>query len=92
MVAALTTTVDCRFADVQCADPEPFVGSPPAEFGLACELPCGASGGGAAAVATGVSGVAASRTSSDATGSAEGADAAGCSVGAAVAAAEGTPV
>ena len=51
-----------------------------AEFG-AGDSPCGASGVGAAAVATGVSGLAAGCAITDATGSAEGADAAGCSVG-----------
>ena len=79
--AALTTTVDCRVADVELADPERFIGSLPAEFCVACELRCGASGRGAAAVATGISGVAASRTTSDATDSAEGAGAASSSLG-----------
>ena len=51
-----------------------------AEFG-AGDSPCGASGVGAAAVATGASGLAAGCAITDATGSAEGADAAGCSVG-----------
>ena len=78
MAAALTTTVDCGFADM-------FVGSRPAEsrpaeFGAVCDSWRGASGGGAAAVAAGVSGVAASRASGDGTGSAEGASAAGCAV------------
>ncbi len=81
MAAAWTTTVDCGFADVELADPERFVGSLPAEFGAVCDSPCGASVVGAAAVATGVSGVAASRATGDGTGSAEGAGAAGCSVG-----------
>ena len=81
MAAAWTTTVDCGFADVELADPERFVGSLPAEFGAVCDSPCGASVLGAAAVATGVSGVAASRATGDGTGSAEGAGAAGCSVG-----------
>ena len=61
-----------------------------AEFGAVGDSPCGASGVGAAAVATGVSGLAAGCAITDATGSAEGADAAGCSVGAAVAAAAGS--
>ena len=52
-----------------------------AEFGAVGDSPCGASGVGAAAVATGVSGLAAGCAITDATGSAEGADAAGCSVG-----------
>ena len=81
VAAALTTTVDCWFADVELADPERFVGALPAEFGAVCDSPCGASGVGAAAVAAGVSGVAASRATGDGSGSAEGAAAAGCSVG-----------
>ena len=52
-----------------------------AEFGAVGNSPCGASGLGAAAVATGVSDLAAGCANTDATGSAEGADAAGCSVG-----------
>lgn len=53
----------------------------PAEFGAVGHSPCRASGVRAAAVATAVTGVAASRATSDGTGSAEGAGAAGCSVG-----------
>ena len=95
--AALMTTVDCGFTDVELADPDRFVGSLPAEFGAVCGLPCGASGVGAAAVAAGVTGVAAFRATGDGIGSTEGAAAAVCSVGdaaagAAVATAEGTPV
>ncbi len=81
MAAALTTTVDCGFADVELADPERFVGSLPAEFGAVCDSWRGASVLGAAAVAAGVTGVAASRATSDGSGSAEGAGAAGCLVG-----------
>ena len=47
-----------------------------AEFGAVGNSPCGASGLGAAAVATGVSDLAAGCANTDATGSAEGADAA----------------
>ena len=53
----------------------------PAEFGAVGHSPCRASGVRAAAVVTGVTGVAASRATSDGTGSAEGAGAAGCSMG-----------
>ena len=81
MAAVWTTTVDCGFADVEGADPERFVGSLPAGFGAVCDSPCGASVLGAAAVATGVSGVAASRAPGDGTGSAEDAGAARTSVG-----------
>jgi len=81
VAAAWTTTVDCGFADVEGADPERLVGSLPAKFGAVRDSLCRASGGGAAAVATGVSGVAASRASGDDTGSAEDAGAAGCSLG-----------
>ena len=100
-MAAWTTTVDCGFADVELVDTEWFIGSLPAEFGAVRDSPCRASGGGAAAVATGVSGVAASCATSDGTGSAEDAGTAGCSVGdaaaggsagAANATPEGTPV
>jgi hypothetical protein len=95
---ALSITVDCWFAEVELADPVPFVTALPAEFGAVCDSP------------RGVSGVAASCATSDVTDSAEGAGAAGCSVGdaavgcwvgnvaaggsagAAVAMAEGTPV
>jgi hypothetical protein len=98
VAAALTTTVDCWFADVELADPERSVRALPAEFGAVCESPCGASG------------VAPSRSTSDNTGSAEGAGAVGssagdaaaggsagdaavgCSSGDAVATAEGTPI
>ena len=65
LAAASTTTVDCRFADVELADPKRFVGSLSAEFAAVCDSPCGASVLGAAAVATGVSGVAASRATGD---------------------------
>ena len=81
MAAVWTTTVDCRFADVEGADPERLVGSLTAKFGAVCDSWCGASGVGTAAVPTGVSGVAASRAPSDGTGSAEGAGAARTSVG-----------
>jgi hypothetical protein len=43
VAAASTTTVDCRFADVELADPDRFVGSLPAEFGAACDSWRGAS-------------------------------------------------
>ena len=85
VAAAWTTTVDCRVADVELADRERFIGSLPAEFGAACDSWRGASVLGAAAVATGVSGVAASRASCDGSGSAEGASAADCSLGVAAA-------
>ena len=65
LAAASTTTVDCRFADVELVDPERFIGTLPAKFGALCDSPCGASVLGAAAVATGVSGVAASRATGD---------------------------
>ena len=65
MAAASTTTVDCRFADVELVDPERFIGTLPAKFGALCDSPCGASALGVAAVATGVSGVAASRATGD---------------------------
>ena len=84
MAADPTTTVDCGVADVELADPERLVGSLPAGFGAVCDSPCRASGEGAAAVATGVAGVAASRASGDGTGSAEDAGPAGCSLGDAV--------
>jgi hypothetical protein len=89
VAAALTTTVDCWFADVELADPVRFVGALPAEFSAVRDSPCGASG------------VAPSRAASDDTGSAEGVGAAGCSMGDAaagcsagdtVATAEGAPV
>jgi hypothetical protein len=101
VAADSTTTVDCWFADVELVDPERFIGSLPAKFGAVRDSLCRASVLGAAAVATGVSGVAASCATSDGTGSAEDACAAGRSVGnaaaggsagAAVATAEGTPV
>ena len=79
MAAAWTTTVDCGVADVDLVDPESFVGSLPAEFGAAYWR--GASVLGAAAVAAGVSGVAASRATGDDIGFAEGAGAARTSVG-----------
>ena len=81
MAAAWTTTVDCGVADVDLADPEWFIGSLPAGFGAVCDSWCGASVLGAAAVPTGVSGVAASRAPGDGTGSAEDAGAARTSVG-----------
>ena len=85
MAAAWTTTVDCRVADVEGADPERLVGSLPAKFGAVRDSPCGASVLGAAAVPTGVSGIAASRATGD--------DAAARgSAGAAVATAAGIPV
>jgi hypothetical protein len=68
VVSATAATIDCRFADVERADPKRSVVSLPAEFGVLC-------GVGAAAVAR-VSGVA-----SDGTGSEEGSGAADCSVG-----------
>jgi hypothetical protein len=101
VAADSTTTVDCWFAVVELVDPERFIGSLPAKFGAVRDSLCRASVLGAAAVATGVSGVAASCATSDGTGSAEDACAAGRSVGnaaaggsagAAVATAEGTPV
>ena len=101
MAAASTTTVDCRVADVELADPDRFVGSLPAEFGATCDSPCGASVLGAAAVATGVSGVAAfflgagraGCSLSDAAAGCLGGDAAaGGLAGAAGATAAGTPV
>ena len=79
MAAAWTTTVDCGVADIDLVDPESFVGSLPAEFGAAYWR--GASVLGAAAVAAGVSGVAASRATGDDIGFAEGAGAARTSVG-----------
>jgi hypothetical protein len=79
VAAAWTTTVDCGVADVDLVDPESFVGSLPAEFGAAYWR--GASVLGAAAVAAGVSGVAASRATGDDIGFAEGAGAARTSVG-----------
>ena len=79
MAAAWTTTVDCGVADVDLVDPESFVGSLPAEFGAAYWR--GASVLGAAAVAAGVSGVAASGATGDDIGFAEGAGAARTSVG-----------
>jgi hypothetical protein len=81
VAAVWTTTVDCGFAEVELVDPDRFVGSLPAGFGVVRDSRCGASGEGSAAVATGVSVVAASRASGDDTGSAEDAGAAGCSVG-----------
>ena len=81
MAAASTTTVDCRFADVEGADPERLVGSLTAKFGAVRDSLRRESGVGTAAVATGVSGVAASRAPSDGTGSAEYAGAARTSVG-----------
>ena len=84
MAAALTTTVDCGFADGKLADPERFVGSLSAEFGAICDLWRRASGVGAAAVAAGVSGVA--RAADCLLGDA----AVGFWVGDAVASAEGT--
>jgi len=80
VAAASTTTVDCRFADVELADPERLVGSLPAEFGAVGDSPCGASVLAAAAVATGVSGVAASRATGDDIGFAEGVGPAVCLV------------
>jgi hypothetical protein len=77
--AALTTTVDCWFADVELADPQRVVEALLAEFGAVCESPCGASA------------VAPSRATSDCTSSSEGAGA-GCSSGDAVASAEDTLV
>ena len=100
VVAAPTATLDCRFAGVELADPERLVGSLPAEFGAVCDWPRGACGVAAAAVATAVSGGAASPATSDGTCLAEdpgaaddlvGNAAAGDSAGAAVATAEGTP-
>jgi hypothetical protein len=74
--------VDCRFVDVELADWERFVGSLSAESGAVRDPPCAASIVGAAAIATGVSGVAASCITGDGTGSAEGAaGASGCCVG-----------
>jgi hypothetical protein len=85
LAAASTTTVDCRFADVELVDPERFIGTLPAKFGALCDSPCGASVLGVAAVATGVSGVAASRATGD--------DAAARGLaGAAMATAAGIPV
>jgi hypothetical protein len=81
VAVALTTTVDCWFADIEFVDRERFVGTLPAEFGAICDSLCPASGMGAAAVATGVFGFAASGATGDGTGSADGADAASCSVG-----------
>ena len=101
MAAASTTTVDCWVADFKLADPDRFVGSLPAEFGATCDSPCGASVLGAAAVATGVSGVAAfflgagraGCSLSDAAAGCLGGDAAaGGLAGAAGATAAGTPV
>jgi hypothetical protein len=80
VAAASTTTVDCWVADFELADPDRFVGSLPAEFGATCDSPCGASVLGAAAVATGVSGVAAFRATGDDIGFAEGAGPAVCLV------------
>jgi len=101
LAAASTTTVDCRFADVELVDPERFIGTLPAKFGALCDSPCGASVLGAAAVATGVSGVAAfflgagraGCSLSDAAAGCLGGDAAaGGLAGAAGATAAGTPV
>ena len=88
MAAASTTTVDCWVADVELVDPERFIGTLPAKFGALCDSPCGASVLGAAAVATGVSGVAASRATGDARADATARGLAG----AAMATAAGIPV
>ena len=66
MVSATAATIDCRFADIERADPKRPVVSLPAEFGVLC-------GVGAAAVARVVA--------SDGTGSEGGSSAADCSVG-----------
>ena len=60
------------------------MGSLPAEFGAVCDSWRGASVLGAAAVATGVSGVATSRTSGDGSGSGSAEGAGAASLGAAV--------
>ena len=71
VAAALTTTVDSWVADVALTEPERFVRALLAEFGAACESPCGASGVASLLEQT-----------SNCNGSAEGAGAAGSSVGA----------
>jgi len=67
--------------DVELADWERLVGSLSAESGAVRDPTCAASTVGAAAIATGVSGVAASCITGDGTGSTEGASVSSCCVG-----------